>query len=160
MTDDIINILLVEDDDVDAEAVRRAFDENDLPNPIRRAENGLEALEILRGTGTIAPMERPFLVLLDLNMPKMNGIEFLHELRCDESLAESVVFVLTTSNDDRDKWATYREHIAGYLIKSNVGEEFDELISLLTSFWSVVEPPPVRDADDRILCLQLGEEVL
>ena len=96
MSDRVLNILLVEDDEVDVMNVRRAFERNNVSNPLYVAGNGLEALEILRN-GTV-PKERR-LILLDLNMPKMNGIEFLQALRADPDLAATPVVILTTSND-------------------------------------------------------------
>ncbi len=130
-----VKILLVEDDDVDAEAVERVFEEYGLPNRIYRACNGFEAFDILRGAHNTERIERPYIVLLDLNMPKMNGIEFLSQLRNDESLSDSVVFVLTTSNDSRDKWESRQKQIAGYLVKSQLGEDFGQLIHRLGSRW-------------------------
>jgi CheY-like chemotaxis protein len=99
MSDRVLNILLVEDDEVDVMNVRRAFQRNNVSNPLFVAGNGLEALEMLR-SDTI-PRERR-LILLDLNMPKMNGIEFLQALRADPELSSTPVVVLTTSNDDQD----------------------------------------------------------
>ena len=98
MTSPALNILLVEDDEIDVKNVKRAFLKNHITNPVFVAENGLEALEMLRN-GTVPKRRR--IVLLDLNMPRMNGIEFLGELRKDPELAATPVIVLTTSNDDR-----------------------------------------------------------
>ncbi|MBW3534046.1 MAG: response regulator, partial [Gemmatimonadetes bacterium] len=109
-----LNILLVEDDQVDVMNVQRAFKKSRITNPLWVAENGIEALENLRG-GKI-PLHR-LLVLLDLNMPKMNGIEFLRELRPDHELVSTAVVVLTTSNDDRDRVEAYNLNVAGYILK-------------------------------------------
>ena len=113
MSDRTLNILLVEDDEVDVMNVRRAFERNNVSNPLYVAGNGLEALEMLRD-GTV-PAERR-LILLDLNMPKMNGIEFLQALRADPELSSAPVVVLTTSNDDQDKIDAYNLNVAGYLL--------------------------------------------
>ena len=94
------NILLVEDDEVDVMNVRRAFEKNHIANPLLVASNGLEALDKLR-SGELPKNRR--LVLLDLNMPRMNGIEFLREVRSDPELHATPVVVLTTSNDESDK---------------------------------------------------------
>lgn len=97
--DSTINILLVEDDEVDILNVKRAFKKNGITNPLYFASNGLEALDMLRGTdtqSTIVPAHRR-LILLDLNMPRMNGIEFLQALRADPNLKSIPVVVLTTS---------------------------------------------------------------
>lgn len=136
-----VTILLVDDDSIDAEAIRRAFRKARIANPIVSVADGLEALQRLRDT-TARGVPRPYLVLLDLNMPRMNGIEFLEELRRDETLHNSVVFVLTTSDDDRDKVAAYDRHVAGYMVKNRAGEAFIDLIALLDHYWRIVELPP------------------
>ncbi len=137
-----IHILLVEDDDVDAEAIVRAFRKQKIANPVTIVPDGLEALAVLRGEGDRERLPRPYLILLDINMPRMNGIEFLQELRKDAELERSIVFMLTTSNREEDKLAAYDEQIAGYLVKARAGEEFADLISMLNSYWRVVEFPP------------------
>ena len=86
-------------------------------------------------------MPRPYLILLDLNMPRMNGVEFLQALRQDEDLKQSIVFVITTSNRDEDVVAAYNEQIAGYILKSRVGEDFVNLITMLDMYWRIVEFP-------------------
>lgn len=137
-----VQILLVEDDEIDAEAVQRAFRKQRIANPIRVVHNGREALDRLRGIDGSEPFARPYLIILDLNMPQMNGIEFLHELREDRQLHDSIVFVLTTSDADRDKVQAYEKHIAGYLVKSKVGEDFVNLVNMIDHFWRYVEFPP------------------
>ena len=144
VSDHTVTILLVEDDQVDAEAIRRAFAKARIANPLTVVEDGMAALEALRGEAGRTPVRRPYLVLLDLNMPRMNGIEFLQELRNDSELHDSVVFVLTTSEDDRDKVAAYDQHVAGYMVKSKAGDEFMQLIGLLDHYWCVVEMPPPK----------------
>ncbi|GAB5404061.1 MAG: response regulator [Aureliella sp.] len=139
-----VHILLVEDDSIDAESVKRAFRSRKIANPMTIVEDGIAALERLRGEDGSAPLTRPFLILLDLNMPRMNGIEFLENLRADPNLHDSIVFVLTTSDADRDKVSAYEQHIAGYLVKSRVGEEFEELVNMLDNYWRYVEFPPKR----------------
>ena len=133
-----VSILLVEDDDVDAMGVERALKKLKILNPLFRARNGIEALELLRSEDAIP---RPYLILLDLNMPTMNGLEFLSEIRSDEELGDSVVFVLTTSKADEDKTAAYRKHVAGYILKKQVGDGFIEMIKMLDHYWRVVELP-------------------
>jgi CheY-like chemotaxis protein len=139
MNDDkLINILLVEDDLVDVKNVERALRKNNVANPLFVAGNGLEALEMLRSGRVPGPRR---LVLLDLNMPKMNGIEFLQELRKDPELSRITVVVLTTSNDDRDKLAAYDHHVAGYLLKPVTFTNFVEVMATLNKYWSLVELP-------------------
>ncbi|AGP41033.1 MULTISPECIES: response regulator [Sorangium] len=134
----LLNILLVEDDEVDVMNVRRAFKRNNISNPLWVAGNGVEALEMLR-SGSI-PVERR-LILLDLNMPKMNGIEFLRELRADPDLVATSVVVLTTSNDDRDKVGAFNLNVAGYLLKPVTFLSFVELMAALNKYWRLVELP-------------------
>jgi len=138
MAERALNILLVEDDEVDVMNVQRAFERNHLTNALYVAGNGLEALELLRGK-TI-PKERR-LVLLDLNMPKMNGIEFLEALRADPDLAKTPVVVLTTSNDDQDKIDAYNFNVAGYLLKPVTFSSFCERMATLDKYWALVEMP-------------------
>jgi CheY-like chemotaxis protein len=136
-----MNILLVEDDDVAAEAVIRSIKKNALDFPVVVAVDGIEALQILRDQLPGRTIEKPFLVLLDLNMPRMNGFEFLQEVRSDESLREIVVFVLTTSDADSDRSRAYHENIAGYMVKSAVGPQFAKLTRLLDSYANSVNLP-------------------
>src|SRR5678816_2837135 len=138
MSDRVLNILLVEDDEVDVMNVRRAFERNNVSNPLFVAGNGLEALEVLRGNEM--PKERR-LVLLDLNMPKMNGIEFLRELRADPDLKTTSVVVLTTSNEDRDRIEAYKLNVAGYLLKPVTFPSFVDLMAALNKYWTLVELP-------------------
>jgi CheY-like chemotaxis protein len=138
MSNPLLNILLVEDDEVDVMNVKRAFEKYHIMNPVFVAENGLEALQMLR-TGAV-PGERR-IILLDLNMPRMNGIEFLRALRADAELKSTTVVVLTTSNNDRDKIEAYNLNVAGYLVKPVTFSEFAELMITLNKYWSLVELP-------------------
>ena len=138
-----VTILVVDDDDVDVESLQRAFSRRRIANPIEVAHDGEEALQWLRARAG-QPSAGPVMVLLDLNMPRMNGIEFLQHLRNDDALKRTVVFVLTTSSDDRDKLAAYNNHVAGYLLKRNVGADFVDLMGLLGNYWRYVEFPPQR----------------
>jgi CheY-like chemotaxis protein len=134
----LLNILLVEDDEVDVLNVRRAFQKNHITNPLFVASNGLDALEQLRGH--MIPRDRR-IVLLDLNMPKMNGIEFLQELRRDPELKVTPVVVLTTSNDERDRIEAYNLNVAGYLLKPVTFANFCEVMTTLNKYWALVELP-------------------
>ena len=133
-----LNILLVEDDQVDVMNVKRAFDKNRISNPLFVANDGLDALRMLR-SGEM-PQERR-IILLDLNMPKMSGIEFLRELRADPALHLTPVVVLTTSNDERDKINAYDLNVAGYLLKPVTFVNFVELMAALNKYWTLVELP-------------------
>ncbi|OKH27403.1 two-component system response regulator [Chroogloeocystis siderophila 5.2 s.c.1] len=141
MNNKMTNILLVEDDEVDVMNVKRAFKKNNITDPLYMAANGLEALALLRGEGD-APIPREWrLVLLDLNMPKMNGIEFLHELRADPELRFTPVIVLTTSNEDRDKVEAYNLNVAGYILKPVTFANFVEAVATLNKYWTLSEIP-------------------
>jgi CheY-like chemotaxis protein len=138
----MINILLVEDDEVDVMNVKRAFKKNNVLNPLFVANNGLEALEMLRGKNpesAIIPLPR--IILLDLNMPKMGGIEFLRELRKDDRLKNISVFVMTTSNEDSDKVNAYNLNVAGYILKPLSMESFIHAVSTLNNYWQLCEYP-------------------
>jgi CheY-like chemotaxis protein len=143
MEDKKIHILLVEDDEVDVMNVRRAFKKSNIVHPIYIAGNGLEALAILRGKATIDPAmpQARRLILLDLSMPRMNGIEFLRELRLDESLKSIPVIVLTTSNEDRDKVEAYNLNVAGYILKPVTFSNFVDVMSTLNKYWMLNEIP-------------------
>jgi CheY-like chemotaxis protein len=138
MTGRRTNILLVDDDEIDVMNVQRAFEKGKIDNPLFLAGDGLTALEVLRD-GTI-PRERR-LVLLDLNMPRMNGIEFLRELRSDPELRTTSVVVLTTSNEECDRVEAYDLHVAGYLLKPVRFIAFVELMATLNRYWTLTELP-------------------
>jgi CheY-like chemotaxis protein len=140
-TDRTLNLILVEDDDIDVMNVRRALERAHVTNPLFIAHNGLEGLELLRSDKI--PSDRR-LVLLDLNMPKMNGIEFLRELRNDPALRSTPVVVLTTSDDDRDKIQAYDLNVAGYLLKPVTFVNFVDVMAALNKYWALVEMPGPR----------------
>ncbi len=140
-TPDRVSVLLVDDDDVDAESVIRSLRRSDIPLHVLWVEDGLEALEVLRDEHAVLRLERPFVVLLDLNMPRMDGFEFLHAVRSDPQLRDTVVFVLSTSATEADRTRAYHENIAGYLIKSSVGPQFSKLARLLAGYQAAVTLP-------------------
>lgn len=140
--DQQIHILVVEDDDIDVRAMQRSFRNAGIDQPVVVARDGVEALDTLRGTNGAAKLTRPYLILLDLNMPRMSGVEFLGELRRDPKLRDSIVFVQTTSDADSDKAEAYRHNISGYLIKEGAGGGFDRLAALLNQYMDSVEFPP------------------
>lgn len=139
--DRTVSILVVEDDEIDAKVLLRSFEKQRIANPMRVAKDGVEALEILRGSDGCDPIVRPFIILLDLNMPRMNGIEFLEEIRDDDELKSCVVFVLTTSDSDRDIVAAYKNQVAGYMVKAKVGDDFMDVLSMLDHYWRIIELP-------------------
>lgn len=131
-----LNILLVEDDDVDVMGVQRALRENATGSSLWIAHDGVEALGLLRGDQV--PRRRR-LVLLDLRMHKMNGIELLQQVRADPALKATPVVVLTNSLSERDKAEAYRFDIAGYLRKPTNSAHFAEVMDALTLYWSMTE---------------------
>jgi CheY-like chemotaxis protein len=136
-----LNILLVEDDDGDARAVQRAFQKAKIANPIHRAVDGMEALDILKGANGKEKPTGPYLLLVDLNMPRMNGIQFVQAIRADEELRHSLAFILTTSKRDDDKAAAYDLNVAGYIVKATAGTDFLNLVHLVDCYWRIVEIP-------------------
>jgi CheY-like chemotaxis protein len=130
-------LFIVDDDDIDVMALKRALSKLRIANPVIRARDGQEAMEMLRADQVPAP----YIILLDLNMPRMGGLEFLQTIRADAALTHSVIFVLTTSRADEDLISAYRAHIAGYLLKDQMEERFLEVIQLIENYWRVVELP-------------------
>lgn len=126
-------ILLIEDDKVDVMTVKRAFKELDIQNPVAEAGNGEEGLDYLKNK------DNPCLILLDINMPRMNGIEFLEEVKKDEYLRLIPVVVLTTSKDPKDKAETFGRGISGYLVKPVDYQRFVEMIKTLDEYWTMSE---------------------
>ncbi len=141
MSRSVATILLVEDDRVDVAALRRSFAVLRIDNPIIEARNGIEALECLRGENGRPTVPQPRLVLLDLNMPRMGGIEFLEELRGDPELCRTLVFVMTTSAAEEDRMQAYGKNVAGYVVKHRPGHSFLEAVSMLNHYWRVIEFP-------------------
>lgn len=131
----IVTILLVEDDEVDVKALQWAFDKLKIANPLVVARDGVEAWEMLPN------LPRPYLIITDLNMPRMNGMEFLRKIRESDEYRDSIVFALTTSNDEQDKIDAYDLHVAGYMLKTDMGTSFQRAISLIDNYWKVVEFP-------------------
>jgi CheY-like chemotaxis protein len=132
-----VTLFLIEDDDIDAMSIKREFKRRRIANPIVRAKDGVEAFELLASEA----VSRPFVILLDLQMPRMNGLEFLTKLRADSDYKNSVVFVLTTSQDEQDIFKSYELNIAGYFIKDEVGEGFIGIVDILDGYWKVVHLP-------------------
>jgi CheY-like chemotaxis protein len=131
----VVTILLVEDDEVDVKALKWAFEKLKVANPLFVARDGVEALEMLR------ELPRPYLIITDINMPRMNGIELLRQIRQSDQFRDSIVFVLTTSNDEQDKIDAYDLNVAGYMLKTDMGTSFSRAISLIDNYWKVVEFP-------------------
>ena len=130
-------ILLVEDDEVDAMTVKRALKELHVTNPLVVRENGEEALAYLRDPNN----EKPCLILLDLNMPVMSGIEFLQVSKQDDALKVIPVVVLTTSQEQQDKVASFNLGVAGYMAKPVIYQQFVEVMRTINAYWTISEIP-------------------
>ncbi|PVV20319.1 MAG: two-component system response regulator [gamma proteobacterium symbiont of Ctena orbiculata] len=129
-------IMLIEDDRVDIMTVQRALKKNNISNPLHIARTGLEALDMLRGTNgaqKISPL--PALVLLDLNLPKMSGIEFLRELRNDSELKSLHIIVLTSSNEPKDRAAAFEYEVDDYIVKPHSFDEFTRAVATILALW-------------------------
>ena len=136
MPDNDAVILLVEDDRVDIMTVQRALKKLDVSNPLYVARTGVEALGMLRGDGYPKIEPTPSLILLDLNLPKMGGIEFLKELRADPALSVLRVIVLTSSNEPGDRAAAFEYEVDDYIVKPHSFEEFSNAMSILLADWT------------------------
>lgn len=141
MTIQHLSILLVVDDAVDVMTVKRAFKEGHIVNPLQVVSNGLQALQFLRHEGDFANQatERPRMILLDLNMPIMNGIEFLHVVKADDNLKTIPIVVLTTSKHERDLVESYQLGVAGYVLKPVDFLQFVEVVKTINLYWSLCQ---------------------
>ncbi len=134
MLDENAVILLVEDDRVDIMTVKRALQKSNVTNPIHVARTGVEALGMLRGEGFPKIDPSPSLILLDLNLPKMGGIEFLKELRADPALRSLAVIVLTSSNEPRDRAAAFEYDVEDYIVKPHSFDEFARAMATVLAY--------------------------
>ena len=134
-------ILLVEDDNVDVMTVKRALKDLKINNPLVSTSNGEEALEYLKNNDT----KKPCIILLDLNMPKMNGIEFLKIAKADDTLKKIPVVVLTTSSQQQDIIDSFKLSVAGYIVKSVDYTEFTKAISTINLYWTLSKLPSNGD---------------
>lgn len=130
-------ILLVEDDEIDAETVQRSLTQLHITNPLVRVIHGREALAWLRDPVN----RRPGLILLDLNLPVMNGIEFLQAIKTDPQLQAIPVVVLTTSALEQDKLASFKLSVAGYMVKPSTTAQFTEILHTIDIYWTLSETP-------------------
>lgn len=136
-----VELLLVDDDAVDTLAVSRALKRLDVVLPLTTAQNGAEALECLRGTNGRDKVSWPFVMLLDLNMPVMNGIAFLEEVRGDPMLCHSIVFVMSTSDAKIDRSMAYSQNVAGYIVKTGAPGLFRNTIEMVARYCAAVQLP-------------------
>lgn len=136
-----INILLAEDDNGDAKAIRRAFEKSGHPHHITRAVDGIEALEYLRGENGKEKPKFPCILLVDLNMPRMGGIELIREIRQDNRLKQTIIFVISTSKKLEDTIAAYNLNVAGYVTKEIAGGNLTQLVDMLNLYRNLVTFP-------------------
>jgi len=132
------HILLVEDDDIDAMTVRRTLKEIGASNPLDRVSDGEQALAFLRDPANA----RPGLILLDLNMPRMNGLEFVAVVKNDPELRLIPVVVLTTSSEEGDRVAAFSKSVAGYMVKPVDYPQFVGIMRLIRDYWMTSVTPP------------------
>lgn len=136
-----VNLLVVDDDMVSVMAVKRTLKKLRIINPLHVACDGCEALELLRASISDDGSLPPFLVTLDLNMPRMNGHEFLETVRDDPLLSRIVIFVLTTSDMPADVFQAYEKNVAGYIVKDDLGNSFLKAFEMLEAYCRIVELP-------------------
>ncbi|NRA40293.1 MAG: response regulator [Planctomycetes bacterium] len=155
------NVLLIEDDDIDAMNVERSFKRLGMSHSITRASNGADALDILRNTEWTSNNHFPNIVLLDLNLPRMNGLEFLDVIRDDKILNMLNVFVLTTSTSQHDLDEAYKRNVAGYFVKEFEFDRFVQAIKAINEFWLLSNKPVLNIKtphillvdDDEVICM-------
>jgi two-component system response regulator len=143
-------ILLVEDSDDDAELTARAFNRANVKNPLVRVRDGQEALDYLFGCGAYARRDvrdLPAITLLDINMPKISGVDVLKAIRADERTRHLPVVVLTSSNEDQDRVNAYTHFVNSYILKPVDYDQFVKVAAQLGLYWMVLNsPPPRREA--------------
>ncbi|MFC1478344.1 response regulator [Candidatus Margulisiibacteriota bacterium] len=136
-----VNVLMIEDDDVDFMGIKRIFKESHISSQLHRAKDGHEALAMLRGEGGHKALGRPYLILLDIKMPGMDGIEFLKEVRRDPEHKSAIIFIFTTSKHDEDRVAAYKYNVAGYITKSGFGNTLINTLQMIDAYCREVDFP-------------------
>lgn len=141
MSNPTTTFLVVDDNELDVEKILRGFAKINVANQVVCAGNGYEAFDVLRGTNGREKIRTPFVILLDVNMPRMNGFEFLEELRADKSLAHAPVFILTTSDTQDDVDTAFRFNVCGYIVKPVAMDEMLEALATLNMYWTLSALP-------------------
>lgn len=136
-----VKFLIVDDDEVSVMKIKRAISKAKFRNPVLVAKDGIEALQTLRGDEDHERITPPYIVTLDINMPRMDGHEFLTEIRGDPKLKNVVVFILTTSDNDKDIASAYDRNVAGYILKESSEESLLEKVAMIESFSNLVVLP-------------------
>lgn len=144
MPNSAVHILLAEDDDIEVETIIRSFQQEKIVNPYTRVHDGLEALQALQGQGSYVRFPQRYIILLDIDMPRMNGIEFLQALNQDPSLQQTIVFVMINSavnaTYNKKRLAAYQDHITGYITKSEAGIDFLAISQRLNAYRIIIQP--------------------
>lgn len=133
-----LRVLAVDDDDIERMNIERGFRRAGIDAELRFARDGREAIDLLLSVDDASPWSPPYVVLLDLNMPRMNGLEFLRALRAEPALRRTVVFVLTTSDNEEDRRVAYDQNVAGYFVKEQAGQDLREFFEMLHGYWRFV----------------------
>jgi len=149
--DEVMNIFLVEDNDLDVELFRRGIEKTDARVSLTRARDGLEALEVLTGDVDVPTLRHPYVILLDINMPRMNGHEFLATIRANEDLKNTRVFIFTTSDSVADINRAYDHNANGYIVKPTGLAGLGQVVKMLREFWEVCEHPVRRESLARLI---------
>lgn len=136
-----VTFMIVDDDNITVMALKRELRRLDIANPVRVARDGVEALEILRGDPEVTELQKPYVLTLDINMPRMGGLEFLDEVRRDGSLRSIVIFILTTSDTPSDVARAYSKNVAGYIVKDDLRASLGRALELIRDYSLVVELP-------------------
>lgn len=145
MNADLISVLLVEDDPGDVLLIREAFADYKVGNVLAAVSDGVEAMKFVRGEGEYAGVERPDLVLLDLNLPRKSGAEVLEEIKSDPCLSMIPVIVLTTSEAEEDVLRSYKMHANAYITKPVDFDRFRDIVHQIDDFFiGIVKLPPRR----------------
>ena len=145
-----IEILLVDDDDDDVRLTKKSLENDRIANHVHRVEDGVEAMSYLRREGSFSDAVQPDLILLDLNMPRMDGRDVLREIKNDEALKQIPVIILTTSEDEKDVLESYQHRANSYITKPADLAQFRQVLTTLGDYWfCVVKFPPRKDMQSQ-----------
>jgi len=133
-----VTLLIVEDDDEDFVFIKQALSKLNLTNPILRAVDGQNALDILRGEQGQEKLSGPFIILLDIYMPRINGIQFLEIIRNDDKLSDTMIFIFSSSEQYEDIKTTSEYGVVGFILKSDIAGSFKESVESLGLKWTLV----------------------
>jgi CheY-like chemotaxis protein len=150
---DAMNILLVEDDDVDAQILKRGLKKIGHVGSFVRATDGAEALELLDKDTRDPCLPKPHVVLLDINMPRMNGHEFLEKIRTTPQLKQTCVFVFSTSNNRTDVERAYENNANGFIVKPQSAADMQAILTMIRNFWEICSLPIGNTMPKQLLAM-------